>query len=190
MKNISQKLKKFEENCLQMAQIEAKTLEEKIEKEIDERISEEILEYQKDAKINLEKKFSKIQKEYNSKIYQMNNNAKISILARKKQLSEQLKKEIIQKITEFTNSEKYLNFLLNNIKEAILVIENTEKDNIKIGLTQRDINKYYKYIKEKFSGKIYSIDNNYIGGSICTNLSKNISADNTLKMLVEENNIE
>lgn len=190
MSTISEKIRKFEKNCIDMSDIETNELEQKIDKEINERIFEEIREYKNEAERNLKRKITKIEKEYNSEIFKINNHARLQVINKKQELNNQLKNEVKTRISNFTDEETYFIFLLKNIEQSISKVEPEENDIIKLGLTEKDINKYKESILNQYKVEIYSIDNNYIGGTICTNLTKNIYADNTLKLLIEEIDFE
>lgn len=186
MSSIKEKIKKFETNCLDMSDIESRNLEEQIEKEIEEKIKEEIEEYKKDVSSTLERKIRRLEKNYNSEVFEINNDARKKIIEKKEELNKEIKEELKSKMIKFTDQKEYETFLTNNIKQAIKILNLKENDILEIGLTSKDTNKFQNIIKEQFKADIFIINDKYIGGAICNNVTQNISVNNTLDTISEE----
>ena len=186
MIDIDNKIKKFQNNCIETATREANSLKESIDNKINSKIEDEIASYREEAVRKYNRQISKLEKNYNSKIYELNNNSNISILNKRRELSDTLKLEVKLQILNFVNSDKYFEFLIDNIKSSILEIGKHGESLVKIYLTQNDKDKYENKISSYFNFDIDSISNDFIGGSICVGVTKNISIDNTLKTLIEE----
>lgn len=186
MIDIDDKIKKFQNNCIETATNEANTLKQSINTKINSKIEDELSSYRQEALKKYNRQVNKLEKNYNSKIFELNNNSNIAILNKRRELSDTLKLEIKLKILNFVNSDKYFDFLLDNIKKSILELGKQGESLVKIYLTQNDKNKYENKISSYFNFDIDGINNDFIGGSICVGTTKNIYIDNTLKTLIDE----
>ena len=185
MDDIKQKLKRFEESCLNTARIEAEETVSQIDKKISENIKQDIQEYEEEKQKEYEKKIIKLEHNYNSKIFQLNNDARHAILQKEEELKKEMLSEIVDKLRVFVGSEKYEEFLIKNINKSKEKLNFENADEISIYVTRNDKEKYGAKLKDVFSCNLYGIDDSYIGGAICTNETKKISVDNTIKELLE-----
>ena len=113
--------------------------------------------------------------------------ARHAVIDAENEIKNDLKRTVTGKIKEFANSEAYKNFLIKNISNALNKLRIGDGDVVKINITNEDFNKYKDEIKNQFNFEIGEISDKNIGGAICINESKNISINNTLKILIEEN---
>lgn len=186
MVDIENKIIKFQNNCIETATREANSLKEIINDKVNSKIEDELASYREEALKKYNRQVDKLEKSYNSKIFELNNNYKIAILNKQKQLLQNLKLEVTLQVLNFVNSDKYLEFLIQNIKHSILELGKQGESLVKIYITQNDKDKYENKIYSCFNFDIDVISNDFIGGSICVGSTKNISIDNTLKTLIEE----
>ena len=154
---INQKLKKFEESCLNTARMDAEETVNQINNKISENIKQEIQDYEEEKQKEYEKKIIKLEHNYNSKVFQLNNDAKHAILQKKEELKKEIMTEIVEKLKVFVQSEKYEEFLIKNINKSRekLNIENTDK--ISIYLTKNDKKRYETKLEDISSKLQYSI---------------------------------
>lgn len=182
MDAVNEKIEVFRNNCYQMAQIEADNLKKEIDSEINESIKTEIKKYKEETERNFNKKIEKKEKNYNSELFNQEIECKQNIVEKQKELQEDLKSEIYNRIENFINTENYKKFLLNNVTQ---VLQSCGLNNdIILYLTQRDFNKYGAEIKVAFNYNIEIMDDSNLGGAIGE--TKNVLVDNSLKNLIEE----
>lgn len=187
MSSIQDKIDIFRSNCYEMAKDEANELSISIEEKINKNIEEEVELYKQESNKKYEKKSRKLEQNYNCQIFKEENIAKHSIIDAENKIKNDLKITVTNKIKDFVNSEDYKSFLINNISSALDKLKIENGDVIKINITNNDFEKYKDEIKGQFDFEVLEISNKNIGGSICVNESKNISINNTLKILIEEN---
>lgn len=185
MENIEQKIKKFEESCYKMASSEANEIIDKIDVKIKENIMQDLQEYEQEKQREYQKKITKLEHSYNSKIFELNSQAKHTLLQKKLELSQKMNSKLKQELEKFTNSEKYEKYLIQNINQATKKMNINEKDKISIYITKKDLDRFKEKINETFTCNLGQIEASYIGGSICTNNSKTIIINNTLSQLLE-----
>lgn len=187
MSSIQDKIDTFRLNCYEMATNDANELSETIEEKINKNIKEEVELYKEKSNRKNEKKYRKLEQNYNCRIFDEENMARHAIMDVEDMIKKDLKDTVTEQIKEFVNSEIYKSFLFKNISSAINKLNIEDGNIIKINITDNDFNKYKDEIRDKFNFKVDVISNTNIGGSICVNESKNISINNTLKILIEEN---
>lgn len=187
MSSIQDKIDTFRLNCYEMATNDANKLSETIEEKINKNIKEEIELYKEEASRKYEKKYKKLEQSYNCQIFDEENMARHAIMDVEDTIKKDLKDTVTEQIKKFVNSEIYKSFLFKNISSAINKLNIENGNIIKINITGNDFNKYKDEIKDKFNFEVDAISNRNIGGSICINESKNISINNTLRILIEEN---
>ena len=184
-----EKLLRFKEDCLSHATREANEINEEIDKKVKEELEEELKQYIEKEQVKQKKEYKRLEQEYNAKIYDIDNKTKMLLMQKEKELINDLKQSVIAKLNEFTNTEIYMEYLLNNVEQAIQQTCDRELDyqNVVIYLTQKDITKLGARIQEKISNAVIEqIGNDYIGGSKCFNKSTSIAVDNTLKLKLEQ----
>ena len=187
MSSIQDKIDTFRLNCFEMATNEANQLSASIEERINKNIKDEIELYTKESNERYEKKSKKLEQNYNCQIFDERNTARHAIIDAENEIKNDLKNTVTDKIKAFVNSEDYEKYLINNITSALNKLKIENGDIVKINITECDFNNYKTKINDNFSYVVDKISNKNIGGSICVNESKNISIDNTLKTLIEEN---
>lgn len=187
MSSVQDKIDKFRLNCYEMATHEENELSFAIDEKINKNIEDEIDLYQKEANAKYEKKSKKLEQNYNCQIFDEENMARHAVIDAENEIKNDLKRTVTGKIKEFVNSEAYKNFLIKNISNALNKLRIEDGDVVKINITNEDFNKYKDEIKNQFNFEIGEISDKNIGGAICINESKNISINNTLKILIEEN---
>ena len=183
--NIDEKLKEFNQSLEDIVNKDYKKIEEEVEKEISQAIEQELSEYEAKKQVNYDKNVQKIEKDYNKKVFNYEMNCKKEIIDEEKKLKNQLKQEAIKQLEEFTQTDKYQDYLCRSIDKAISLI--TSIKDTSIGITQKDMNKYENFLKKKYDVQIKEISAKYIGGCILENENQGIFIDNTLLNSINEN---
>ena len=174
--DIDDKIKKFEQSCEKLAQIEAEKLNEKINNEIEGQIESELEDYIKKQEVIYKKQCEKIVKEYKVECKKNIQNVKDII-------NRELKEEIKRKLQVFTDGQEYIQYLVKNINDALKIVDN---DNCSvIYVTKKDSEKYLETLS-KYNLKIEQLDDCFIGGCKIKNDKLGVVIDNTLKSNLDE----
>lgn len=180
--NLEKKLKEFEESCLRLASIETESLKAEIQNEIEDQMKKELDEYTQKKEWNFNKTTEKLEKDYMKEIFSFQTECKKDILKAKQEIDNDLRKKVIDLLSEYTNRDEYRNFLFNCIDSTI---KNSKgSSNVSIGITQKDLEKFENELKKRFNVDFNEINNCYIGG--CILKSNEIYIDNTLLNSLEE----
>lgn len=180
--NLENKLKEFEESCLSLAATESEKLKEEIKEEIEGQMKSELDEYIERKKWSFNKTVEILEKEFMKEIFNYQTECKKEILNAKEDIYEDLKKEVIKKLEDFTKTKSYKKYLFDSIENVLQIIDN--KNDIYIGITSKDYKKYKEKIEKEKKINLIEIDNKYIGG--CTLRTSEIFIDNTLLNNLEE----
>ncbi len=181
MNNYDEKMLKFKDNCIKNANNDAYNIETEINNKVKKSISDEISKYRKNAEIKLKNKIDKVEKEYNTKVFELETNAKKEILKEKEKLQERLFEEAQKEVKEFTNTPQYESFLLQNLEKYEI------KPNDIIGITKKDFQSYKLKIMEKLPNiQLKEIEDEYIGGFTLESIENKIYVDNTLLNYLKE----
>lgn len=181
--NIDDKIKKFEQSCEKLAQVDVEKLNIKINSEIDEQIDSELEEYIKKQEIMYNKQCEKVVKEYNKSLFEYEVECKKNVLNVKNIIRRELKSEIENRLKIFTNRQEYIEYLIKNINETLKCLDNDSSSIIYV--TKKDKEKYID-ILNKYNLEIEQLDNDFIGGCKVKNDKLGIVIDNTLKSNLEE----
>ena len=73
MNNYDEKMLKFKDNCIKNANNDAYNIETEINNKVKKSISDEISKYRENAEIKLKNKIDKVEKEYNTKVFDADN---------------------------------------------------------------------------------------------------------------------
>ncbi len=182
--NINEKLIEFEKSVEKLSNNDFKKIEKKVEDEINQAILDELLEYEQRKQINFEKITQSIEKEYNTKVYNYEIECKKQIIEEEEKMADNIKKNAIKSLEKFTDSNEYMLFLQENIKNALQII--THKQGTIIGTTKKDIERYKNILNEMFGLELKQIEDKYIGGCILENKIQGIYIDNTILNSVNE----
>jgi vacuolar-type H+-ATPase subunit E/Vma4 len=201
MDDVSAKVKKFQESCMKLAKDEASSLDKKVKDNIKLETEDEIKKYKEDAKRKFERQIYKLEKDFNSKIYELKNKSRKTVINRGKDLLKSLKYELSQRLYIFTDLKEYEIYFINNLEETLLNLEIENNNEIEIYTTNKD---FEKYLKDKtdisnfnFSNdnikkldnitlKFLQTDEDIIGGTIGKNISKKVLVDNSLKIALNQ----
>ena len=176
--DINEKLIEFEKSVEKLSNNDFEKIEKKVEDEINQAILDELLEYEQKKQISFAKITQNIEKDYNKKVYNYEIECKKQIIEEEKKIVDNIKKDAIESLKKYTDSNDYLPFLIENIKNALQNI--TQKQGTTIGITKKDIEKNKNTINEKFGLELITIDDKYIGGCILENKIQGIYIDNTI----------
>ncbi len=186
MDDLTTKVKKFQDSCLKLAKSEALDLDNKIADNIKLETEDELNRYRKEAKYKLDRQIYKIEKDFNSNIYEAKNSSKIAVISKEKKLMEALEQELVKRLYFFTDLKEYEIFLLNNISDVIEKLEKKENGEITIYITQKDYDKYLTIINKEFGCNVKITKKEIIGGCIGENINENLLIDNSLSTLLKE----
>lgn len=182
--DIDEKIKKFEQSCEKLAQIDAQKLNEKLNKEIEKQIESDLEEYIKKQEVSYNKQCEKVVKEYNKSLFDYELECKKNIQNVNKIINRELKEEVERRIIDFSNKEElYIQYLVRCIDSVLKVVEN--HNNSVIYVTKRDYERYRELLM-KFGIAINCLEDSYIGGCKLVNTDSGVMVDNTLKSNIEE----
>lgn len=186
MSSNEEKLENFQKNCYDMADLESKTIMDKINNEINDDINQELKEYEKEMAKKYEEKIKRLEQKYNTDIFNLNNDARYKVVEKENEAKNEIKREVVKKIMLFKQTDEYFAFLTRNINQAMENLKIENGDNVKLYLVKSDIEKYKEPLQSQFGYEFKLLDEENIGGSKCVNETKKIAIDNTLKTLINE----
>lgn len=181
--NIDDKIKKFEQSCERLAQIDAEKLNEKLNIEIEEQIESELAEYVKKQENSYKKQCEKIVKDFNKSLFEYEIECKKNVQNVKEIINKELKEETKKRLELLVNKEEYFQLLLKKIKDSLEVANNDSSSVVFI--TNRDFQKY-NHVLQEYNIKMEQLDDFYIGGCKLKNEKLGIMVDNTLKTSLDE----
>ena len=124
--DLDNKIKKFEQSCERLAQIDAEKLNEKINTEIEEQINVELTEYVKKQEASYKKQCEKIVKDYNKALFEYEVECKKNVQNVKNIIKKELKENYGDE-KEKQRKLELLKYQLNEIEQANLK-ENEEDE--------------------------------------------------------------
>lgn len=175
--NYEEKLQSIENVCNNKARLQKLDLEQKLKDKIGKSIQEEMDKYRNKQEIRKKNTLSKMEKEYNTNLWELDNEYKQKYINLRIDISNRLMKELKTEMQSYTQTEEYLNYLRKNINNALNSIE--DKQNIIIYLTSQDRQR----LSQEFTN-IEVMDDKYIGGCIVKGDSQIIN--NTILENLEE----
>ena len=134
--DLDNKIKKFEQSCERLAQIDAEKLNEKINTEIEEQINVELTEYVKKQEASYKKQCEKIVKDYNKALFEYEVECKKNVQNVKNIIKKELKEEVKRKLQIFTEKEEYLKYLIKTMTMLQYILHKKILKNMKIKLKQ------------------------------------------------------
>lgn len=170
-----EKVKEFERRALE----EAERKRRKNLKEINFKVKEEsqkgLREVELISKEKVDYELYKLTQIKNKEIQHAKNTSKKTLIILRNEYKENIFSNVEKRLYEFTNTNKYKNYLINNIKK---ILDYTTE----IYLTKKDM-KYESIIKEELEVDILISESNddFIGGFKAVMVNKNIIIDNSFK---------
>ena len=181
MNSIEKKLKKFEEDCYKLANQNRDELEEKVNLKISKAIQDEINEYRNKLAKKKKNTLTKMEKDFNSELWEIENECKKRLIEEEKKMKEELFLDVCNQMKQYVDNAEYEEFFINNILVAVNNLGSTE--NLVVSVTRKDKDRFLDKIMD-FSENIEIIDDSYIGGCIVKNNSEIIN--NTILMNLKE----
>ncbi|MCR5186503.1 MAG: hypothetical protein K6D97_05255 [Clostridia bacterium] len=173
------KIERLENNCITTA----KTENEELKKENNEieanLLDEKLVSYESEIEKKQNIEFGKLLRDYNKNIFVYNMESKKKITQFKDTLTLNIHKTLIERFFEYTESDDYINYLKNNIRQVLERVKKTE--DCKIFVTKRDVARYKDELMREFGVEVDEISDENIGGCMLVNIKEKISIDNTLK---------
>ena len=117
--DVNEKLQQFGQSLEEISNKEYRQIEQEVDNEIKTGIEEEIKEYENKKQANFDKTSQRIEKDYNKKIYNYEIQCKKEIIDEQKNLKENLKNEIRNRLVEFVKNDRYQDVLIKSIDERI-----------------------------------------------------------------------
>lgn len=117
--DVNEKLQKFGQSLEEISNKEYRQIEQNVDNEIKTGIEEEIKEYENKKQANFDKTSQRIEKDYNKKVYNYEIQCKKEIIDEQKNLKENLKNEIRNRLVEFVKNDRYQDVLIKSIDERI-----------------------------------------------------------------------
>lgn len=174
----TEKLKKFENICINMSNKEKEDLKNELDKKALDKINNQVEKFSNKLVSRLDKEKIKIEKEYNKKIVDIEFNSKKQILAEYERENNELYILCTQKLVDYTNTNDYTELLKKIFNISYDALDS--KENLKIYLTSKDKNK----IDLTSYGDVEELDEKYIGGIILKN--DHMIVDNTFLTNLKE----
>ncbi len=181
---ISRKLEKIKNNCINTAKqenAELKLENDKTEKELLEKM---IAEYEFEVQKKFENEINKLNRDYNKNIFNYDMESRRKLTKFKDTLILYIHKILIEKFVQFSGTEEYREFLRNNVRQVLSKVNSNE--NCTIFVTNKDMEKYGNDLKNEFGVEVQTIEDSYIGGCMLVNDRERVSIDNTLKNNISE----
>ena len=175
---IENKLKKFQEVCLDMSNKDKQKLEDTLNKKAESKIQKETDLYSKKLNSKLEREKIKLEKDFHKKNIDLQLKAKKQLLSEKERENQKLFHDCINSLKSYVNTNEYTNLLHQILENSLNYLDNT--DNLTIYVTNRDVNK----IDFSNYGKVKTLEDNYIGGLILEN--NDMIIDNTFLTSLKE----
>lgn len=117
--DVNEKLQQFGHSLEEISNKEYRQIEQDVDNEIKTGIEEEIKEYENKKQANFDKTSQRIEKDYNKKVYNYEIQCKKEIIDEQKNLKENLKNEIRNRLVEFVKNDRYQDVLIKSIDERI-----------------------------------------------------------------------
>ena len=117
--DVNEKLQQFGQSLEEISNKEYRQIEQDVDNEIKTGIEEEIKEYENKKQANFDKTSQRIEKDYNKKVYNYEIQCKKEIIDEQKNLKENLKNEIRNRLVEFVKNDRYQEVLIKSIDERI-----------------------------------------------------------------------
>mgnify|MGYP007081496074 FL=1 len=117
--DVNEKLQQFGHSLEEISNKEYRQIEQDVDNEIKTGIEEEIKEYENKKQANFDKTLQRIEKDYNKKVYNYEIQCKKEIIDEQKNLKENLKNEIRNRLVEFVKNDRYQDVLIKSIDERI-----------------------------------------------------------------------
>ena len=117
--DVNEKLQQFGQSLEEISNKEYRQIEQEVDNEIKTGIEEEIKEYENKKQANFDKTSQRIEKDYNKKVYNYEIQCKKEIIDEQKNLKENLKNEIRNRLVEFVKNDRYQDVLIKSIEERI-----------------------------------------------------------------------
>lgn len=117
--DVNEKLQQFGQSLEEISNKEYRQIEQEVNNEIKTGIEEEIKEYENKKQANFDKTSQRIEKDYNKKVYNYEIQCKKEIIDEQKNLKENLKNEIRNRLIEFVKNDRYQDVLIKSIDERI-----------------------------------------------------------------------
>lgn len=189
---IENKLEMFENvvyknRVLEFEKIKAKWEEESKNAKLDK---ENYLKNQEEEIIARRRKLAK--ELGNEKIAKAKEEKRVLELRKMNELEDDLINEIRHRVEKWTMGDEYPQRLFEKIRESF---SNLESGSYKIGLTQRDMDKYFTKIQEMAKEKEINLiprimPDSIIGGHIITDMEESYNLNNDLYNLIEDRRYE
>ena len=173
--NNEEKLKNFEVICRNEARRQKNELEEQINLKTQGTIQEELEIYRQKQENKKNNQLLKLEKNFNSALWQLENEYKRKLEQEKENLKNILYEELKLDLIKYTESEQYVEYLKKNIEKNAKELGQTE--NITILVTKKDKEKYLDYL-ESLRYNIETMEDSFIGGTIAKSQDKLVN--NTL----------
>ena len=117
--DVNEKLQQFGQSLEEISNKEYKQIEQEVDNEIKTGIEEEVKEYENKKQANFDKTSQRIEKDFNKKVYNYEIQCKKEIIDEQKNLKENLKNEIRNRLVEFVKNDRYQEVLIKSIDERI-----------------------------------------------------------------------
>lgn len=170
-----EKLKEFSRLAEEEAELKRRKNLREINAKIKEAANKGIMELEITSKNNIDKELNKLTQLRNKRLLEEKNKVKLSLINLRLKYIEDIFNNIEKKLYEFTKTEQYKNYLIENIKKI-------SKNISEIYLTKEDMI-HVNIIKQQIENSINIIESeeNFIGGFKGLLLNKKMIIDKSFK---------
>ena len=185
MIDIDRKISKIEKSCLEMARQESKLLEEENNAIINEKKANLVNNYKDELSEKYLKDIDNLKKEFNKNVfnYEIQERKKLNEL--KEKLVNKIKQDVENEMLEFVNLSTYKNFLADNIKGTLEMIEASAE--CMVYVTENDYNRFGNKLVSKYKNvKLDKTSNSSIGGCIVFDVANKVVINNTIRNSIDE----
>lgn len=185
MIDIDRKISKIEKSCLEMARQETKLLEEENNSIISEKKSNLVNSYKDELAEKYLKDIENLKKEFNKNVfnYEIQERKKLNEL--KEHLVNKIMQDVENEMLEFVNLATYKNFLTDNIKGTLKMIEASAECIVYV--TENDYNRFGNKLVSKYKNvKLDKTSNSSIGGCIVFDVANKVVINNTIRNSIDE----
>ncbi|MCI8403722.1 MAG: hypothetical protein HFE49_02345 [Clostridia bacterium] len=184
--NITEKLNNFTSLVMKDVNSKRDKLFENIEKEYGERMEEKETDILKTAYENIQQNIQNSKKEANERVRHAELEAKKKLIMRREEIIDEVMRISKNKLIDFTKSDKYEEWLMAEIKKAIIEVGKGGKT---VVISADDIGLKEKIEKLPDMSEItveVSQERDFLGGAKVVNVGRKVSVDYSFKEMLSQ----
>jgi len=186
MISVEEKLSNFSSKVLDKAKEKRVAMMEEFVKEQESLVEEKELEFLEQAYEKIQKNLLLLEKQQKEKQSKLQNDYRVQLLKTRQGIFDDIFSHVESKLQSFMSSDKYVDWLKTNIKEAISDAGDGEKT---IFINKSD-EKLVPQLSSEFSLDVQISDEDIIGGAKVFNKNRNIISDHSISIELETQKTE